>query len=86
MRRLAFSLALLFFATSSHAAERKFDPDAAAMAVAPFLDDRTVAVLHVDLTRIDVDAFADKLGTATKAKKEELAEERKHVTLRCCKR
>jgi hypothetical protein len=40
------------------AAADKFDPNARAEAVAPFLDDQTVAVAHVDLTGIDVDALA----------------------------
>ena len=52
MYRFAFLLPLLFLASSpARAADRKFDADAAAKAIAPFLDDRTVAVVHVDLTR-----------------------------------
>jgi hypothetical protein len=41
------------------AAAEKFDADARARAVAPFLDGRTVAIAHVDLARIDVDALLD---------------------------
>ncbi len=40
-------------------AEQGFDPAARAKAVAPFIDDQTVAVVHVDLTRIDIDALTD---------------------------
>jgi hypothetical protein len=42
------------------AAAEQFDPNARAEAVGPFLDEQTVAVAHVDLTRIDVDALATK--------------------------
>ena len=41
------------------AAAETFDAEARARAVAPFLDAQTVAVAHVDLTRIDADALLD---------------------------
>jgi hypothetical protein len=53
---LAGALALLVVLPA--AAAKKFDPDARARAVAPFLDEQTVGVVHVDLTGIDVDALA----------------------------
>jgi hypothetical protein len=40
---------------------RKYDPSALAKAVAPFIDELTIAVAHVDLTRIDVDATIDSV-------------------------
>ena len=48
------------------AAEPKFDAEACAKAVAPYLDDQTVAVLHVDLTAVDVGALADKAAALAK--------------------
>jgi hypothetical protein len=77
MHRLAIAFLLCLAAAPAHAADRKFDPDAAAKAVAPYLDDRTVAVVHVDLTRVNVDAFAEKFAALTKMKLDDLAQEKK---------
>jgi hypothetical protein len=48
---------LLAFAVPS-AEERKFDADAHAKAVAPFVEGRTFGVLRVDLTHLDPDALS----------------------------
>jgi hypothetical protein len=48
---------LLAFATPA-AEEGKFDADAHAKAVAPFVDGRTFGVVRVDLTRLDADALS----------------------------
>ncbi len=53
-------LAASAVALSATAADRKFDAEACAKAVAPFLDDSTFAVLHVDLTDVDVNALVEK--------------------------
>ncbi len=45
--------------------ERKFDPDAHARAIAPFVEGRTCAVLHLDLTQLDADALAQRVGAIT---------------------
>ena len=37
---------------------RKHDPQALAAAIAPFIDEQTILVGHVDLDRIDLDAAA----------------------------
>ena len=65
-RIIAFALAASAFALPANAAERKFDPDACAKAVAPYLDDSTFAVLHVDLMAVDGDALAAKAAELTK--------------------
>jgi hypothetical protein len=65
MYRFAAVLLGLIAALPASAAEPKFDADAKAKAVAPFIDEQTVAVLHVNLDAIDLDALfkkADKLG------------------------
>ena len=78
MHRLAVLVVpLLLIAVPARAADRKFDADAAAKAIAPFLDDRTVAVAHVDLTRVDVDVIADKIVALTKFKPDDVAEPKK---------
>jgi hypothetical protein len=63
-RLSAFVVALAIVAPAA-AAEQKFDAEALAKTVAPFLDDQTFAVGHVDLSRIDFDkalAFVKELG------------------------
>jgi hypothetical protein len=55
----------LLIALPAAGAEPKFDADSSAKAVAPFIDEQTVAVLHVNLDVIDFDALfkkADMLG------------------------
>ncbi|MFH1268385.1 MAG: DUF1559 domain-containing protein, partial [Planctomycetota bacterium] len=42
-------------------AEPGFDPGARAKTIAPFIDEQTVAVVYVDLARIEVDPLLDKL-------------------------
>ena len=66
MRRFAALFLILIAALPALAADRKFDADAKAKTIAPFIDDRTVAVLHVDLDAIDVDALLKKADAVTK--------------------
>jgi len=61
------------------AADRTFDSEAAAKAIAPFLDERAVAVAHVDLTRLDVDVVAAWVVKLTKIKPEAIAEPQKFL-------
>ncbi len=52
------SLVVLAILSASRATgAEKFDPAARAAAVAPYLDDQAIAVGHIDLTRIDVEAL-----------------------------
>ena len=78
-RYIPLALAAAALALPAAAAERKFDPDACAKAVAPFLDERTVAVLHVDLTAVDVGAVADKLADLAKVNADALPFARKEM-------
>jgi hypothetical protein len=57
MRRIAAVAWILALATSAAAADPPFDPGAVARAAAPYLDDRTLAVGHLDLSRLDADAL-----------------------------
>ena len=54
------SVLLLFFASFAHSAE-KYDPAALAKTIEPYLDDATLFVTHVDMTRADVTPLADKI-------------------------
>jgi hypothetical protein len=57
MRRVASFCLLLALAGPAAAADSKFDPEAVARAAAPYLDDRTLVVGHLDLARLDADAL-----------------------------
>jgi hypothetical protein len=75
----ALALAASALAWPVAAADRVFDPDACAKAVAPYLDDRTVAVLHIDLTAVDVDVLAAKAAALVKADADSLPVPRKEA-------
>ena len=47
---------------SAALAQEKFDPAARAKVVAPFLDAQTIAVVHVDLARVQVDPLFETLA------------------------
>jgi hypothetical protein len=61
-RILAVALALAL-APPAAAADR-FDPDARAAAIAPFVDPQTVVVAHADLARIDLDGLVRQVAAA----------------------
>jgi len=50
-----------------------------AKAIAPFLDERTFAVFHVDLTRVDMAAVMDKVRAVARLKKTNLAKDEEEV-------
>lgn len=77
-RLLAWSL-LLSLTTPCLADDKKVDAEARAKAVAPFLDEQVIAVGHVDLTRVDVNAIAEKVSEYAKLKEEEIAGPKKKV-------
>ncbi len=56
MRNLIIlTIAILIIFTAAFA-EEKFDPAARAREIAPFIDEQTIVVMHVDFSRVDVDA------------------------------
>jgi hypothetical protein len=63
MRRfLSFCLlSSLFLAASATLADEKFDPAAQAKIVAPYIDEQTFLIAHVDFTRIKIDSAVDTL-------------------------
>jgi hypothetical protein len=70
---------LLLVAVPARAADRTFDPEAAAKTIAPFIDERTMVVAHVDLTRVDVDTIAAWAVKLTKVKPEAIANQQKFM-------
>ncbi len=62
MRRFAFVLLLPALALTAGAGGEKFDAEARARAVAPYLDELTFAVARVDLSRPDGEAIATKIA------------------------
>jgi len=75
MHRIPFLLLSLALAAPVVAGEKQFDPEARAKAIAPFRDEQALAVIHVDLTRVDADKLTDKLVELTKEKREEVDKE-----------
>jgi hypothetical protein len=73
MRTLAILLLAAPLAAPAPGAEGT-TPEEAARAVAPFLDDRTVAVLYVDLRALDVAALADRAAALGKPGAADLTE------------
>jgi hypothetical protein len=72
---LAFSIGIVALA----AAETRPDAAAAAKAVAPFLDGRAVAVLHVDLQAFDPDALASEVREVFHIDRAQTDREKKHA-------
>ncbi|MCI0459302.1 MAG: DUF1559 domain-containing protein [Gemmataceae bacterium] len=65
-------LLLLPLLVPAGAGEKKFDPDARARAVAPYLDELTFAVAHLDLTRPDVLGLALKVSDLVHGESDDL--------------
>ncbi len=55
----------------------EFDAEARARAIAPFVDEQTVAVAHIDLSRIDADAILDWAVEVGRLDKKDLEEPRR---------
>ncbi|HKD37116.1 MAG TPA: hypothetical protein VKB78_09955, partial [Pirellulales bacterium] len=74
---LTLSIALVSLAArapgADEKAESKFDSAARAKAIAPWLDDETFAVVHIDLRRVSVDANLDTIAPLKLAPAEEIA-------------
>jgi len=83
MPRIAAILIALALAAPPAIAAEKFDPQARAAAIAPFVNEETFAVIRVDLTRVDVDAIWAKIAEVLRVTEDhdvkQLAEEKKMV-------
>src|SRR5205807_8716328 len=76
MRRFAFVLLLPALALTAGAGGEKFDPEARARALAPYLDELTLAAARVDLSRSDGEAIATKIAELAGALEEGAAAKR----------
>jgi hypothetical protein len=74
MTMTRFGVVLLLLAGTSAGAAEKVDGEALAAVVAPFVDDRTVGVIHVDVGNLDVDQVAKKISRLAEIDPEPLAE------------
>lgn len=79
MSKIVAWTVLLTLAATSLADDKKFDAEARAKAIAPFLDEQTIVVGHADLTRVDVDAIVAKLSEYAKGSEPALAEAKKEL-------
>lgn len=82
MRRFLVVAALVLAVAPAAYSQDKFDPDAHARAVAPFLDDRVIAVGHIDLARIDLDKVITAVAQGANAKPQDVAAQIKEPTAR----
>jgi hypothetical protein len=71
MHRLAAILSLALLLPMARAGEKP-DAETSAKTIAPFLDDQTIAVAHVDLSRLDVDAFLARLAEVAKVDRQQI--------------
>ena len=61
MRKFAPFLTVLALVTTSAGGAEKFDPAARAAAIAPFIDEQTLVIVRIDMTRIDPAAIAKQV-------------------------
>jgi hypothetical protein len=78
MHRL-IALPLLLLLVAPAGADTKTDAADRVKDVAPFLDQQTVAVAHVSLKRVDLDALVDRLAQAARLDKEDAAKMKKEA-------
>jgi hypothetical protein len=68
----------LAMGASADAAE-PFDPAARARVIAPFIEEETVAIVHMDSARVDVDSCYEQIGRLVPGAQADLADERKRT-------
>ncbi|HTU17718.1 MAG TPA: DUF1559 domain-containing protein [Gemmataceae bacterium] len=61
------------------AAAEKLDAEARARAIAPFVDEQTVGVVHIDLTRIDAEALLNWVAEVGRLEAKEIEEPRREL-------
>jgi len=77
--RKVLALVLLWGLALPAAAADKFDPDARAKAIAPFLDDQTFGIGYVDVMRLNVDKLAAAIGEIGKINPDEMDKPKKEA-------
>jgi hypothetical protein len=76
MRKITALLLPLLLALPASAGEKKFDPEARARFLAPFLDSLTLGIIHFDVTRVDAETLSARLAEAAGWSPKELAREK----------
>lgn len=71
-------MAFLAMIVSAAAAEEKFDAAARARTIAPFVDEQTLAVVHIDLSRLALDPLLAKLTDLLPDAKEDFSAAKSH--------
>ena len=67
MRKFAYCLIALGLLAASARGAEKFDPAARAAAIAPFIDEQTITIVRIDMTRIDPPAIAKQIMAYAKS-------------------
>lgn len=62
MNRLVSALLLVLCAVPASSAQKYFAPELRAQLIEPFVDDRTLMVIHIDPSRIDPEMLMDKIA------------------------
>jgi hypothetical protein len=79
MSKLAALLLPLVALLPMRAGGKKFDPQACARTVAPFVNEQTLAVGRLDMTRLDADAAAERLAELLAGEDKPTAEEKRDL-------
>ena len=66
MNRIPLVFLALLSAAPVAASEPRFDPETLAKTITPFCDEQTIAIVHINLWRIDTDKLVDKVVQLTK--------------------
>jgi hypothetical protein len=73
MRKLFFCLLAVASANRAFADEPRFDAKARAQAIAPYLDEQTVVVAHMDVSGLNLDAILSTIRDTTKSDADDMA-------------
>src|SRR5262249_46674095 len=65
MAKILIPFFAIAFVSTAFADEQKFDAEARARAIAPYVTEQTIALVHIDITRLNVDALVGKLVQLT---------------------
>jgi hypothetical protein len=79
-RFLVFSVLSIILVTAANSfAQDKFDPAARAKLIAPFIEEQTAAVVHVDFSRIKIDSLLKLVAQMVPEDEEHFSEAKQHA-------
>jgi hypothetical protein len=73
MNRISLVLLAILGAAPAAANEPRFDPEALTRAITPFCDEQTIAIVHINLWKVDRDQLVDKVVQFTKLARNQVA-------------